>query len=274
MRSRLIYIGLIVLAITLLFGNLVVCVEAAKCHGSIPNECNGKCVSLQSDKKNCGECGNVCGGGDVCHKGECVSSEQVGTQVGSQSKGQSTSSGPTLTGKPIVEIRPIREQGTSGQTRTTVSDNDNKATCIDSKKSGKETDVDCGGPTCQACADGKVCNSGTDCSSRVCRSGICQTSTCTDKVKNGDETGRDCGGSCPPCTQQASLSKKPIINTGAITALPGKVLSPPSVEAAYSCEGLLCTCHGDDDCNDMFLHAGCGDVSSCTDADCSCLRLP
>jgi hypothetical protein len=44
----------------------------------------------------------------------------------------------------------------------------------------------------------------------------------------------------------------------------------------YSCDGLLCTCRGDDDCNDMFINAGCGDVTNCdTSGDepvCSCLK--
>ena len=107
MRSKLICIGLILIA-ALLFGNLVVCVEAAKCHGSTPNECNGKCVNLQSDKKNCGNCGNVCGSDEVCHKGKCVS--PTSTQVGSQSNDQSTSSGPispVVQGSTRVPVRPV-----------------------------------------------------------------------------------------------------------------------------------------------------------------------
>lgn len=45
---------------------------------------------------------------------------------------------------------------------------------------------------------------------------------------------------------------------------------------AYSCEGLKCTCHGDEDCNDMFSDGVCGDVSSCDDTNplsptCECI---
>jgi hypothetical protein len=112
MHVKSMRIGLIVIVIALLLGNLVLSVEAAKCHGSTPNECNGHCVNLQSDKKNCGDCGNVCGNGEVCHKGTCISSEQPvnSTQVGSQSNGQSKFSGPiSIVGKgsTLNPIRPV-----------------------------------------------------------------------------------------------------------------------------------------------------------------------
>ena len=77
-------------------------------------------------------------------------------------------------------------------------------TCKDNKQNGKETDVDCGGVTCPACADGKGCTAGTDCTSKVCDTTatptVCKKASCTDKVKNGDETDEDCGGAtCAKC---------------------------------------------------------------------------
>ena len=42
---------------------------------------------------------------------------------------------------------------------------------------------------------------------------------------------------------------------------------------SYSCEGLQCTCTGDADCNDMFTDGVCGDIASCNDDVCKCLRL-
>lgn len=63
-------------------------------------------------------------------------------------------------------------------------------------RDGDETDVDCGGGLCPACADGKGCSSGADCASKVCVGGACQALACDDGVKNGDETDRDCGGIC------------------------------------------------------------------------------
>ena len=44
----------------------------------------------------------------------------------------------------------------------------------------------------------------------------------------------------------------------------------------YTCSGLLCSCVGDADCNDMFTNANCGDVTSCDtsgpEAACWCLK--
>jgi hypothetical protein len=45
-------------------------------------------------------------------------------------------------------------------------------TCADGIKNGNETDVDCGGPTCPKCADGKTCLGATDCQSGVCSGGV------------------------------------------------------------------------------------------------------
>ncbi|MBW2455181.1 MAG: hypothetical protein JRI68_11755, partial [Deltaproteobacteria bacterium] len=40
--------------------------------------------------------------------------------------------------------------------------------CTNSVQDGDETDVDCGGDTCPACADGLECLTYTDCESRFC----------------------------------------------------------------------------------------------------------
>jgi hypothetical protein len=45
----------------------------------------------------------------------------------------------------------------------------------------------------------------------------------------------------------------------------------------YTCSGLLCTCTGDDDCNDMFSDGLCGPISSCDESGpepvCRCLKI-
>jgi hypothetical protein len=74
-------------------------------------------------------------------------------------------------------------------------------TCTDGLKNGSETDVDCGGSCSTKCANGKICASGSDCSSSYCGpNGLCAAApSCSDGVQNGTETGIDCGGSCPAC---------------------------------------------------------------------------
>ena len=80
-------------------------------------------------------------------------------------------------------------------------------TCTDNQTNGDETDVDCGGSSCQGCADTKKCIKDTDCLSQVCVGNLCQKPTCTDKVKNGSETDVDCGGgACPTCASSMACS--------------------------------------------------------------------
>jgi hypothetical protein len=74
--------------------------------------------------------------------------------------------------------------------------------CADGVKDITETDVDCGGSQCPACALGKGCNVDTDCASNACdaTSHVCVASSCADHRKDGIETDVDCGGGvCPGC---------------------------------------------------------------------------
>ncbi len=82
------------------------------------------------------------------------------------------------------------------------------ASCTDTVKNGAETDIDCGGGTCAACGNGKVCILPADCTSANCVANAAGTRTCqaaasascTDTVKNGAETDIDCGGgTCATC---------------------------------------------------------------------------
>ena len=72
--------------------------------------------------------------------------------------------------------------------------------CADHCSSGvtesDETDTDCGGSVCQACADKRRCHVASDCQSLVCAANSCRTATCDDQVKNQDESDTDCGGVC------------------------------------------------------------------------------
>ena len=49
------------------------------------------------------------------------------------------------------------------------------ASCTDGLQNQDETDIDCGGATCGACADGLTCIVGGDCVSGQCTGGVCQT---------------------------------------------------------------------------------------------------
>jgi hypothetical protein len=103
------------------------------------------------------------------------------------------------------------------------------ATCSDGITNGEEVDVDCGGPDCAACANGRACEEAGDCLSGLCEGGQCVAApTCRDRQLNGDETDVDCGGSCDPC--EVGLS-----------------------------------CGGDDDCDTGVCEGGRCEEASCTD---------
>jgi hypothetical protein len=60
------------------------------------------------------------------------------------------------------------------------------ASCANGIKDGDETDVDCGGSTCPLCANGDVCNAGSDCASRVCTANKCTNDVgCADGTREG-----------------------------------------------------------------------------------------
>ncbi len=73
--------------------------------------------------------------------------------------------------------------------------------CNDVKQDGTETDVDCGGLTCDKCPDGKKCLVDGDCKNNICENKICVAAkSCANKVKDNDETDVDCGGAkCAGC---------------------------------------------------------------------------
>ena len=65
--------------------------------------------------------------------------------------------------------------------------------CTDGFANGDETDVDCGGPTCEPCADGLICVEDSDCLSVVCVDAICAAPECGDGVVNAVEEQCDDG---------------------------------------------------------------------------------
>jgi hypothetical protein len=78
-------------------------------------------------------------------------------------------------------------------------------TCDDGMLNGAETDIDCGGGTCDPCNTDNNCAADGDCFHGDCGgNGKCAAPTCTDGIKNGGEyltgvggeTDEDCGGPC------------------------------------------------------------------------------
>jgi alpha-L-arabinofuranosidase B-like protein/ricin-type beta-trefoil lectin protein len=99
----------------------------------------------------------------------------------------------------------LNTAGLTGDAGTAGTDTD-VPRCDDLLKTGDETDLDCGGRTCEPCAAGKTCALGTDCQSAICTNVVCQPPSCSDLALNGDETDLNCGGSCPACAQGRSCA--------------------------------------------------------------------
>ncbi|MCB0968706.1 MAG: lamin tail domain-containing protein [Ilumatobacter sp.] len=79
--------------------------------------------------------------------------------------------------------------------------------CDDGIVSGAETDIDCGGPECEAkCDADQGCFQNEDCASLNCDpdNNVCFAAACDDGILNGTEEQVDCGGdTCDPCPDPA-----------------------------------------------------------------------
>jgi cysteine-rich repeat protein len=78
------------------------------------------------------------------------------------------------------------DSGTSGVDDTT-GDTGTPVTCVNGVLDDDETDVDCGGTTCDPCADGQACVLPTDCVSGECVDQVCLAPVCGDGVIAGEE---------------------------------------------------------------------------------------
>ena len=197
-----------------------VCVTSFCAGGTV---CSGVCVNTNTDPNNCGQCGIVCPAGKTCSNGTCSVVCSAGqtlcggngslfctnTQTDPNNcggcgiacvSGQTCSSGACV-GAPIGGFCSSNPACASNACDL-VTSKCVSSLCTDQRQDGAETDIDCGGGTCGACAVGKKCLANTDCSSSACDnvSGTCASSLCTDQKQDGAETDVDCGGgTCSTC---------------------------------------------------------------------------
>lgn len=163
MLSKLMRIGLMVMVIALLLGNLAVCIEASNepqnCHGSNPNKCNGQCVNLQSDKQNCGDCGKVCDSDEVCHHGRCASSNNnnQATCTDGKKNGKETDIDCGGSTCPACGDGKTCKNSTDCSSGVCSFGHCQIPSCIDGVKNENETGVDCGG-SCKPCLKGIIGN--------------------------------------------------------------------------------------------------------------------
>ncbi len=95
------------------------------------------------------------------------------------------------------------EEGTRGNGNLSFGGGGGEGSCDDAMQNGTESDVDCGGGTCEGCEIGQGCRTSADCMGDLScdpESATCTSGSCMDGVKSGDESDVDCGGTeCPTC---------------------------------------------------------------------------
>lgn len=134
----------------------------------------------------------------------------VGYACGTSSSGSNGEAPPIGTGGAATAVvaAPASQAASNSASAsgTTASASSGGMGCMDGMKDNQETDVDCGGGTCDACGLGKNCSQDSDCTVMNCIKNKCVTPTCTDQKKNQDETDVDCGGMT--CTTRCSDGKQ------------------------------------------------------------------
>jgi len=116
--------------------------------------------------------------------------EQSGTDTdtGTTDDPTETTDDPTATTGPdpttMTSAGPDTTQPTTDTTETTettdTTDTQNDPSCDDGLQNQDETDVDCGGATCEACGLDQTCAIDDDCVSEACVGGICTDPACMD----------------------------------------------------------------------------------------------
>ncbi|WAS91258.1 lamin tail domain-containing protein [Nannocystis punicea] len=129
--------------------------------------------------------------------------------------------------------------------------------CEDGQHNGSETDVDCGGPGCPACADGSACAADSDCAGASCVDQVCgpPAATCVDEAKNGAETDVDCGGAdCPACGESQACEVD--VDCATQSCVDGSCAAPTCDDSVANGEETDVDCGGPE-CDP------CGDALGC-----------
>lgn len=122
--------------------------------------------------------------------------------MGAETSGQVTFT-PSADTRVTVEATSMNDGGTlvahvnMGGTTMTLTD-----ACMNGRRDGTESDLDCGAGCTLKCASGQTCTSGADCGSGLCHAVTrrCVDDPCADGARSAQETDVDCGGpTCGAC---------------------------------------------------------------------------
>ncbi|CAF3872679.1 unnamed protein product, partial [Adineta steineri] len=141
--------------------------------------------------------------------------------------------------------------------------------CPDGNKNDGESDVDCGGSSCNIlCNIGQTCNINSDCQNGNCHQllKICAVPSCSDGNTNQDESAIDCGGNI--CTARCGLNQPCLINSDCTN---GNCHNTLKTCQEPSCDdGNINQQETDVDCGGSPCTAKCGIGSVCSqNSDCA-----
>jgi hypothetical protein len=212
-------------------------------------------------------CGGVC----VAPSPETGCSLDTCTACPTIANGQSTCLGTTC--DYTCNVGYTRSSGSCVPTSGTGGDGNLPDGCSDGIKNGSETDVDCGGAVCPACAAGRECSIANDCQSLLCEQdcfllifcspATCQPGSCNDGLRNNDETDVDCGGSCTSCEAGQSCSVDGDCQTGTCEDGTCACLS------SFACPSGVCGLVPDG-CGATADCGGCPGTEACIEGLCVC----
>jgi hypothetical protein len=141
--------------------------------------CGEVCVDLNLDPAHCGSCDQACDAGAVCLMGAC----------------ETCGGGTTPCGDACVDTKVDPQNcggcGTACRGNEVCAQGMCSTQCGDGVMNGFETDVDCGGPLCNPCVEGKSCGMASDCDTFFCNGGTCEYAPSCAAIKDGVPSAAD-----------------------------------------------------------------------------------
>jgi hypothetical protein len=144
--------------------------------------------------------------------------------------------------------------------------------CNDTKLNGMETDLDCGGPVCAPCINGKKCVKPSD----------CQSSFCQPQGGGGGAGGMMAGpGTCAPCGVDADCKPAGQYYCKMMVCAPqgkngDKCIGGNECQSGFCADGVCCDTKCDEVCaacvaaKNGGVDGTCGAVKATTDPDTEC----
>jgi hypothetical protein len=147
--------------------------------------------------------------------------------------------------------------------------------CTDDATNGNETDLNCGGNTCDPCLVDDSCLVNLDCKTLSCSETtfLCLFPSCTDDATNGNETDFNCGGNnCDPCVVDDSCLINLDCESLSCSSTNFLCLSPSCTDGATNGNETDLNCGGGT-CAPCVAGKVCADDADCVSVNCSVANI-